>query len=87
MAGFWQSAAALVIGGVAVLWARDYFNQPPSADTAAQPKAVPTQLQTPVRVERIMPAAVFDPVTIQDGGAPAVQQNDINRMRDAAGRH
>lgn len=86
MAGFWQATAALVIGGAAVLWARDHFKQPPSAATAASPKAASTPLQAPARVERIMPGAVFDPVTIQGGGAPAVQQSDINRMRDAAGR-
>jgi hypothetical protein len=86
MAGFWQSAAALVIGGAAVLWARDHFKQAPTAGSAASPKTIPANPPAPMRAERITPGAVFDPVTIQSGGTQAVQPNDINRMRDAAGR-
>ena len=86
MAGFWQSAAALVIGGAAVLWARDHFNssQPAASEASrATPAANPAG---PSRSERIVPGAAFDPVNIQSGGTPTVQQNDLNRLRDAAGR-
>ncbi len=87
MAGFWQSAAALVLGGASVLWARDHFKPPPPA---ASPTSAPIPTANPVgpmRAQHIMPGAAFDPVTIQSGGAPALPQNDINRMRDAARRH
>ncbi|MES2424333.1 MAG: hypothetical protein V4562_07895 [Pseudomonadota bacterium] len=90
MAGIIKSVVALALGGAVVFWASDRFKRPavvqapmPTEATATKP---PTTDARPRSAIDRTPGAVFDPVTIQGGGPAAVQQSDLKRMKEAAGR-